>query len=260
MILDDIAAYAEQRVKYAEKKRPLEDVRRSALELPKGTFPFTRRIGQAGLSFICEVKKASPSRGMISEDFPYVHIAREYEESGADCISCLTEPKWFLGSDDIFEEIRKAVSIPLLRKDFIVSSYQLYESKCMGADAILLICALLSDEILKKYLQTCRTLGLSALVEAHDADEIRKAAAAGAEMIGVNNRDLKDFSVDTGNAGKLAENIPGGSLFVAESGIMSAEDVKTMREAGADAVLIGEAMMRAADKKAEMEKMRSAVR
>ena len=208
------------------------------------------------LSFICEVKKASPSKGVIARDFPYLDIARDYEAAGADCISCLTEPKWFLGSDDIFREIRAAVSTPMLRKDFTVSDYQLYQSRLMGADCVLLICALLDTKTLAQYLAVCDELGLSALVETHDADEIRSAVAAGAKIIGVNNRNLKDFTVDTANSKKLRDLIPDDIIFVSESGVKSTDDIRAIREIGADAVLIGETLMRADNKKAKLDELR----
>lgn len=208
------------------------------------------------LSFICEVKKASPSKGVIARDFPYLDIARDYEAAGADCISCLTEPKWFLGSDDIFREIRAAVSTPMLRKDFTVSDYQLYQSRLMGADCVLLICALLDTKTLAQYLAVCDELGLSALVETHDADEIRSAVAAGAKIIGVNNRNLKDFSVDFSNAARLRDRIPPEAVYVAESGVQSTQDVAALRSIGADAVLIGETLMRAPDKARRLAELR----
>ena len=186
----------------------------------------------------------------------YLDIARDYEAAGADCISCLTEPKWFLGSDDIFREIRAAVSTPMLRKDFTVSDYQLYQSRLMGANCVLLICALLDTKTLAQYLAVCDELGLSALVETHDADEIRSAVAAGAKIIGVNNRNLKDFSVDFSNAARLRDRIPPEAVYVAESGVQSVQDVAALRSIGADAVLIGETLMRASDKARRLAELR----
>ena len=258
MILDELAAHARERVRQAKEKIPPEVLRQEALSLPKGDFRFEHALRAPGLSFICEVKRASPSKGLIARDFPYRTIAREYEAAGADCISCLTEPRWFLGSDRIFREIRADVSVPMLRKDFTVDEYQLYEASCMGADAVLLICALLDTRMLARCLEICETLGLSALAEAHDEAEIRSAAEAGARVIGVNNRNLRDFSVDFSNAARLREKIPASVLFVAESGIRSAANVAELREAGADAALIGEALMRAQDKKAMLAQFREA--
>lgn len=260
MILDELAAYAAKRVQEAKKIYPLEELQAAAFRLPKGDFRFERTLQKPGMSLICEVKKASPSKGIISESFPYVNIAKGYEAAGADCISCLTEPKWFLGSDAIFREIRAEVSIPMLRKDFTVDEYQLYEAKCMGADAVLLICALLSEQEIARFLAMCDELGMSALVEAHDEREIAAAVAAGARVIGVNNRNLKDFTVDLKNAANLRKQVPDSVVFVAESGVSTPEDVAVLRQIGADAVLIGEALMRAEDPKALLAALRSAGR
>lgn len=250
MILDELAAYAAKRVQEAKKIRPMEELQAAAFRLPKGDFRFERALKKRGMSFVCEVKKASPSKGVISEAFPYLKIAKGYEAAGADCISCLTEPKWFLGSDVIFREIRAEVSIPMLRKDFTVDEYQLYEAKCMGADAVLLICALLSEQEIARFLVVCDKLGMSALVEAHDEYEIASAVAAGARVIGVNNRNLKNFTVDLKNAANLRKQVPDSVIFVAESGVSTPEDIAVLRQIGADAVLIGEALMRAEDPRA----------
>ena len=201
-------------------------------------------------------KKASPSKGVIAGDFPYLQIAKAYESAGADCISVLTEPKWFLGSDRYLQEIAAAVHIPCLRKDFTVDAYMLYEAKCLGAAAVLLICSILSEEQIKAYIQICDTLGLSALVEAHDEAEVKTALRCGARIIGVNNRNLKDFSVDTDNSRRLRRLIPKDVVFVSESGVKTPEDVQLLREVGADAVLIGETLMRAADKKQILNELR----
>ncbi len=193
---------------------------------------------------------------MIAGDFPYLQIAKAYESAGADCISVLTEPKWFLGSDRYLQEIAAAVHIPCLRKDFTVDAYMLYEAKCLGAAAVLLICSILSEEQIKAYIQICDTLGLSALVEAHDEAEVKTALRCGARIIGVNNRNLKDFSVDTDNSRRLRRLIPKDVVFVSESGVKTPEDVQLLREVGADAVLIGETLMRAADKKQKLNELR----
>lgn len=255
-ILEEIAAYARERTAAAERKMPLADIRRQAGEMPRGDFSFEKTLRKPGLSLICECKKASPSRGLIAPDFPYVQIAREYEAAGADCISVLTEPKWFLGRDEYLEEIASAVSIPCLRKDFTVSEYMIYEARLLGASAVLLIVSLLSEAQLQEYLALCRELGLSALTEAHSAEEIGTAVRAGASVIGVNNRNLRDFSVDTGNSAALRELVPPGVLFVSESGVTGAADTEKLREIGADAVLVGEALMRASDKKAKIRELR----
>lgn len=260
MILDQLAAYARERVGVDKGQTPLDELKRriAAGDIPlREPFAFDTALRKSGFSFICEVKKASPSKGVISESFPYLDIAREYEAAGADCISCLTEPKWFLGSDAIFTEIRDAVSVPMLRKDFTVDEYQIYQARCMGADAVLLICAILDVETIRRYIELCDSLGMSALVEAHDKDEFRAALDAGARIIGVNNRNLKDFSVDTQNSRRLRALTPEGVLFISESGVCSAEDVRAVAESGANAVLIGEALMRASDKKAMLESFRS---
>lgn len=255
-ILEEIAAYARERTAAAERKMPLAEIRRRAGEMPRGDFSFEKALRKPGLSLICECKKASPSRGLIAPDFPYVQIAREYEAAGADCISVLTEPKWFLGRDEYLEEIASAVSIPCLRKDFTVSEYMIYEARLLGASAVLLIVSLLSEAQLQEYLGLCRELGISALTEAHSAEEIGTAVRAGASVIGVNNRNLRDFSVDTGNSAALRGLVPPGVLFVSESGVTGAADTEKLREIGADAVLVGEALMKASDKKAKIRELR----
>ncbi len=258
-ILDRLAAYAGERVKQAKEVKPLALVREQALQMPKGGFAFEKALKGPELSFICECKKASPSKGLIAPDFPYLQIAREYEAAGADCISVLTEPKWFLGRDEYLKQIAEAVSIPCLRKDFTVDEYMIYEAKLLGASAVLLICAILENDQMKEYLGICDELGLSALVEAHDEEEVRMALDAGARIIGVNNRNLKDFSVDTDNSRKMRNLIPEGILFVSESGVRNSEDVTALREIGADAVLIGETLMRAPDKKKKLQELRGAI-
>lgn len=255
-ILDQLADYAKLRCEQAKIKRPLSEIKQQALSLPKGNFKFENALKKSGVSFICECKKASPSKGLIAPDFPYLQIAEDYENAGADCISVLTEPKWFLGSDDYLREIANAVSIPCLRKDFTVDEYMIYEAKLLGASAVLLICSILSEEQIKEYIAICDELGLSALTEAHDEAEVQTALNANARIIGVNNRNLKDFSVDTENSRKLRRLIPSDVLFVSESGVSSAEDVKKLYEIGADAVLIGETLMRASDKKEKLAQLR----
>ena len=255
-ILDRLADYARERTAQAKNKIPLEEIRRQAFSLPKGNFAFENALKAPDISFVCECKKASPSKGLIAPDFPYLQIAKEYENAGADGISVLTEPKWFLGSDQYLAEIANAVSIPCLRKDFTVDEYMIYEAKVLGVSAVLLICAILTEEQIKEYIHVCDTLGLSALVEAHDESEVQAALNAGARLIGVNNRNLKDFSVDTENSRRLRKLIPRDVLFVSESGVSSAEDVEKLREIGANAVLIGETLMRAPDKKAKLAELR----
>lgn len=256
-ILDRLADYAKERVCEAKQATPLSAVRRQAESLPKGVFAFEKALKKPGISFICECKKASPSKGLIAPDFPYVRIAKDYEAAGADCISVLTEPNWFLGSDDYLREIATAVSIPCLRKDFTVDEYMIYEAKLLGASAVLLICSILSETQINEYIDICDGLGLSALVEAHDEQEVNTAIRSGAQIIGVNNRNLKDFSVDTDNSARLRELIPQDVVFVSESGVKGAEDVKRLCDIGVDAVLIGEALMKAPDKKAKLAELRS---
>ena len=258
-ILDQLADHARHRVAEAKKEVPLEALKRQASAAEKGQFVFENAIKKAKMAFICECKKASPSKGVIAQDFPYLQIAKEYEAAGADCISVLTEPKWFLGRDEYLREIAAAVSIPCLRKDFVVDEYMIYEAKLLGASAVLLICSILSEEEIGKYIGICNELGLSALVEAHDETEVAIALRAGARMIGVNNRNLKDFSVNMDNCQRLRDLIPREVIFVAESGVKDASDVARLREIGADAVLIGEALMRAEDKKARLAELRGAV-
>ncbi len=258
-ILDQLADHARERTRQAKEKISPEEIRRKALSLPKGTFAFENALKKPGLSFICECKKASPSRGLIAPDFPYLKIAEEYEKAGADCISVLTEPKWFLGSDRYLKEIADAVAIPCLRKDFTVDAYMIYEAKVLGAAAVLLIVSLLSGEELREYIRLCDELGLSALVEAHDEAEVQAALEAGARIVGVNNRNLKDFTVDTGNSRRLRELIPRDVVFVSESGVRDAGDVARLGEIGADAVLVGEALMRAPDRAARLLELRGAV-
>ena len=257
-ILEQLAAHAKERVALAEQACPLEIIREKASRMEKGDGSFEKALKRPGLSFICECKKASPSRGVIAESFPYLQIAREYQEAGADAVSVLTEPKWFLGSDRYLREIAETVSLPCLRKDFTVDEYMIYEAKLLGASAVLLICSILSSRQLREYLQVCETLGLSALVETHDEGEVDMALEAGARIIGVNNRNLRDFSVDTENSRRLREQIPAEVLFVSESGVRTAADAAALREIGADAVLVGETMMRAKDKRAMLAELRGA--
>ena len=256
-ILDTIAEYARERVAAAKAQIPLEEIKNQALSMDSHTgFPFENALREGDISFICECKKASPSKGLIAEDFPYLAIAKAYEAAGASCISVLTEPKWFLGSDRYLKEITEAVSIPCIRKDFTVDEYMIYEAKLLGASAILLICALLPEATLRQYIEICDSLGLSALVAAHDEAEIAFAIRAGARIIGVNNRNLKDFTVDVHNSQRLRSLVPESVLFVAESGIRTAADVDVLRHANVNAVPIGETLMRAADKKAMLDALR----
>ena len=258
MILDEIAAYTRTRVEALKKHKSLYDVRDDAEGRPAGK-EFYGALAAPGLSVIAELKQASPSKGLIAPDFERIFLdkARQYEEGGAAAISCLTEPKFFLGSDKYLRKVRAAVQLPILRKDFTIDEYQIYEAKCLGADAVLLICSLLSESQLAEYLCQAHELGLSALVEAHDADEVGAAIAAGAGIIGVNNRNLKDFSVNPLNSLRLREQIPADKIFVAESGIAKASDCAGLKAAGVQAVLVGEALMRSTDPAAMLKEMRA---
>lgn len=254
-ILDSIAEYTKQRYEKIISAKSLEEVKAQALSLPKGDFAFEKALKKEPIAFICEVKKASPSKGVIAEDFPYLDIAKEYEKAGAAAISCLTEPKWFMGSDRYLSEIASAVSIPVLRKDFTVCDYQIYEAKVLGASAVLLICSLLDTQTVKEYISICDRLGISALVEAHDAGEVESALKAGARIIGVNNRNLKDFSVDVNNSTKYRKMIPESVIFVSESGITLHKDIQVLTGNKTNAVLIGETLMRAKDKAAVLREL-----
>ncbi len=257
MILETIAQANIERYKQSEQLLPLEQLKEIALSLPdKKDFPFEKALSGKGMSFICEVKKASPSKGVIAEDFPYVQIAKDYENAGASAISVLTEPKWFMGRDEYLTEISKAVSLPLLRKDFTVCEYQIYEAKVIGAAAVLFICSLLDTDTIAKWIRLCDSLGLSALVEAHTEQEIQSAIKAGARIIGVNNRNLRDFTVDINNCIRLRELVPRDILFVGESGIKTREDVAALEKSGVNAVLIGETLMKSNNKKQMLDYLR----
>jgi len=260
MILEEIKEATLQRMTEQKRKLPLQELKAMVRDLPVHRVPdqpflFEQALRKPGISFICEVKKASPSKGVIAEDFPYEQIALEYEEAGADAISILTEPFYFKGSNEYLEKIRKKVSIPLLRKDFTVDEYMLYEAKKLGADAVLLICAILSPMQLAEYAGIARELGLSALVEAHDEKEVDMALKAGAGIIGVNNRNLKDFTVDIQNSIRLRALVPKNILFVSESGMKTREDIARLEADGTDAVLIGETFMRSRDKAAMLKSL-----
>ena len=273
-ILDQLADYARYRVEKAKEKKPLEEIREEALAASRQTAPgpgtsapdfrepfrFEKALAADGdIHFVCECKKASPSKGLIAPDFPYLEIARQYEEAGASAISVLTEPKWFLGSPEYLREIAEEVKVPCLRKDFTVDPYMIYEAKLLGASAVLLICAILDTGTLAKYLEAADSLGLSAIVEAHDETEVASAVSAGARIIGVNNRNLKDFTVDIHNSIRLRSCAPAEIIFVAESGIRTPEDVETLRQNGVNAVLIGEQLMRAGSPKEELNRLRGPV-
>ena len=265
-ILETIAAKIRERTEAEKKQLSLETVRnmaeeKAAAEKKEENGQFTYRFQQAlagkDISFICEVKKASPSKGIIAEDFPYLQIAREYEQAGASAISCLTEPFWFLGKDEYLKEITGQVQIPVLRKDFTIDEYMIYQAKNLGASAILLICAILDDGQLRAWHQLAAELGLSVLTEAHTEEEIDRALRAGAKILGVNNRNLKNFTVDVEQSRRLRGMVPEDVIFVSESGIKNHADVQALMENGTDAVLIGETLMRAADKKTMLDELRN---
>lgn len=269
MILDRIAEVSRERVQEEKRRRPLFEVRRQAEErllreramkgrAAGGGGRFMEALRRPGLSFICEVKKASPSKGLISPDFPYLRIAADYEAAGADAVSVLTEPEFFLGRDSYLEEIREASALPILRKDFVVDAYQVCQAKAMGASALLLIAAILEEGQMKEYISLASELGLDVLAEAHTEAEVLAADRAGARILGVNNRDLRTFQVDFSNALRLKGLVRPGVLFVAESGVRGTEDVRLLARAGADAVLVGEALMRAKDRRGLLRAMREA--
>lgn len=247
------------RIRVAEAKRKISQIEIEARAHSMGCdtgFLFEQALKKPDISFICECKKASPSKGIIAGDYHYLEIAKAYEAAGADCISVLTEPEWFMGSDQHLSEIAAAVSVPCLRKDFVVDEYMIYEAKTLRASAVLLICALLDTNTLHDYIYICDKLGLSALVEAHDESEILSAVNAGARIIGVNNRDLKNFTVDIRNSSHLRKFVPDHILFVAESGIRTNNDINVLRQAGVNGVLIGERLMTAKDKRAALTELR----
>jgi indole-3-glycerol phosphate synthase len=251
MMLEKIAESARKRVEASKASRSLAEIGKAALETakPEG-FPFERALAEPGISFICELKKASPSKGLLSPDFPYMEIARDYEAAGASAISVLTEPEFFLGSLEYLKEVSEKVSLPTLRKDFCVDEYQVHEARLYGAKALLLICSLLEASALKEHISLAHELGLSCLVEAHDEHEIEKALGAGSRIVGVNNRDLKTFQVDLGTSKRLRKLVPKEVLFVAESGVSSREDVAFLAESGIDAVLVGESLIKSKDRRA----------
>lgn len=256
MILETIAQANRERYEKIMQTVSLDEIKQKALAMEiSSDFPFERALEKDGISYICEVKKASPSKGIIAEDFPYVQIAKDYENAGAAAISVLTEPQWFKGENRYLQEISQSVSIPLLRKDFTVCEYQIYEAKVIGASAVLLICALLDTDTIRRWIKLCDTLGLSALVEAHTEEEVKSALDAGARIIGVNNRNLKDFTVDITTCTRLRSLVPKEILFVGESGIKTSGDIENLRNAGVNGVLIGETLMRSADKKQALSEL-----
>ncbi|MFA7074338.1 MAG: indole-3-glycerol phosphate synthase TrpC [Endomicrobiaceae bacterium] len=257
MILDKIVAKTKIRILNLKHEKSLDEIKSEAEAMPVNlNFPFEYALKKEDISFICEVKKASPSKGVISKDFPYLTIAQEYESAGASAISVLTEPDFFLGDNKYLSDIAGSVKIPVLRKDFIIDPYQIYEAKCIGASAILLISSLLDTKTISQYISIAENLGLSSLVEAHNKEEIESALEAGAKIIGINNRNLKTFEVNLNNSINLRQFIPKNILFVSESGIKTHNDIEKLREIKTDAVLIGETLMRCEDKKKAFEELR----
>ncbi|MDR0463711.1 MAG: indole-3-glycerol phosphate synthase TrpC [Treponema sp.] len=272
-ILQEIAERTKERIEAKKKNYPLERLKEAVCSVADNGaygFPFEKSLrakktqegayaaaGANEIAFICEIKKASPSKGVIAEDFPYLEIAKDYEEAGAAAVSVLTEPYYFMGDHRYLIEIASTVKIPLLRKDFTVDSYMIYEAKKYGASAVLLICAILDKQTLSEYISIADSLGLSSLVEAHNENEVKMALDCGARVIGVNNRDLKTFEVDTGNSIRLRKLVPDDIIFVSESGIRTAQDVELLRQNGVDAVLVGETLMRQIDRKAAIARLRS---
>jgi len=264
-ILHEIAMRTKERIEAQKKILPFEkliecvqSIQTNCLESieTNDDFPFEKALKSKDISFICEIKKASPSKGIIAEVFPYLEIAKDYEIAGAAAISILTEPYYFKGDNRYLQEIAKVVEVPLLRKDFTVDSYMIYEAKMLGASAVLLICSILDRDTLAEYITIAHDLGLSALVETHNEEEIEMALVAGARIIGVNNRNLKTFEIDMTLSERLKKLVPKDVLFVSESGISSPKEVEALRTLDVDAVLIGESIMKSTDKKAEINRLR----
>lgn len=253
-ILEEIAEKTRERIRKEKRQFPLDQLKTLAEKAPQQP-SFLEALKKPGMSYICEVKKASPSKGLIAPEFPYLEIANEYEVAGASAISCLTEPFYFMGSDTYLREITETVDIPVLRKDFTVDKYMIYQAKAFGAAAVLLICAILNDQELLEYRELAETLGMDALVEAHDENEVARALKTGAKIVGVNNRDLKTFKVDMNNSIRLRNLAPDNVVFVSESGIKNAGDIAILERNRVGAVLIGETLMRSPDKKAALENL-----
>lgn len=253
-ILEEIAEKTRERIRKEKLQFPLDQLKALAEKAPQQP-SFLEALKKPGMSYICEVKKASPSKGLIAPEFPYLEIAKEYEAAGASAISCLTEPFYFMGSDTYLREITETVDIPVLRKDFTVDKYMIYQAKAFGVAAVLLICAILNDQELLEYRELAETLGMDALVEAHDENEVARALKTGAKIVGVNNRDLKTFRVDMNNSIRLRNLAPDNMVFVSESGIKNAGDIAILERNRVGAVLIGETLMRSPDKKAALENL-----
>ncbi|RLK63441.1 indole-3-glycerol phosphate synthase TrpC [Atopobacter sp. AH10] len=254
-ILNEIAHATKVRIEKVKAQVPLEELKSLALSSPNRP-NFTTALQKPGLSVIAECKKASPSKGLIAPDFPYLAIAKAYEKAGADAVSVLTEPQYFKGCNDYLKEISQAITIPCLRKDFVVDPYMIYEAKVLGASAVLLIASLHTPKELEDNLNLCQDLGLSPLVEVHQKEEIAMVNDLNAPIIGINNRNLANFEVDLETTKKLRDLLSPNALFVAESGIHTRMDVLAMEAIGADAILVGESLMRAKDKTAQLRALK----
>lgn len=258
IMLDEIVEKTKERVEKAKEAVPLDELKNEVSQLEiSDDFPFKKALSGDDIAIIAEVKRASPSKGLIAEDFDYLKIAKEYEEAGASAISVLTEPYFFKGDNEYLKDIAETVDIPVLRKDFVVDEYMIWEAKLLGASAVLLIVSILDVVQLKKYLDLAHDLGLSAIVETHDGDEIMRAMTVGAEIIGVNNRNLNDFTVDIENSISLRRCVSGDVIFISESGIKTKEDVARLKENDVDAVLIGETLMKCDDKKSMISELKN---
>lgn len=257
MVLDDIVFYRRQQLEREKSAAPSEDVKKAAENIQTPCKGFKRTLSASGLSVIAEVKKASPSKGVIQPDFRPVEAAAAYEKAGAAAISCLTEEHYFMGSSEYLKNIRERVNIPILRKDFIIDPYQIYEAKVIGADAVLLIAALLDRELLREYKNIAASLDLDVLAEVHNEKELDDVLSADCEIVGINNRNLKTFEVSLDVTEKLIRNVPSGKIKVSESGIKTNEDMKRLCSLGADAVLIGETLMRSGSVEKTVKELRS---
>ncbi len=243
-ILDKITAKTKERIVFLDG----EKLKNKAYSCDKGNFPFYDAIKKDGISIIAEIKHASPSKGIITDDFDVRKISQEYKLAQVDCISVLTEPYFFMGDNSYVEIAKHEAKKPVLRKDFIIDEVQIYESKVIGADCILLISAILDMEKLKKFSYIAETIGLNCLVECHNEKEIELAIKSSAKIIGVNNRDLTTFDVDINNSLRLRKYVPSDILFVSESGIKTKKDMDKLKEIKTDGVLIGETFMRSNNK------------
>lgn len=260
MILDEIVEKRKIQLECEKAAADFETVKKAAEKLDRQCISFKSALAKPDrLSVISEVKKASPSKGLIRPNFDPVKIAKEYETCGADAVSCLTEEHYFQGSSEYFKAIRQAIGLPMIRKDFIIDEYQIYEARLMGADAILLIAAVLGDEKLKRFGDIAHSLGLDILAETHDESELERVLALDFDIIGINNRNLKTFEVTLETTAKLAGMIPEGKVIVSESGIRDNADMKAVRGYGADAVLIGETLMRSGNIGATLTALREDV-